>query len=57
MRSISFDAEGTLLAVGFKDGQISLVEFSKEKGSLTDIQKTRERNAAITCIRYSDSNR
>ncbi|CAF0987237.1 unnamed protein product [Adineta ricciae] len=53
VRSISFDGDGTLLAVGFKDGQISLVEFSREKRSLTDIQKTRERNAAITCIRFS----
>jgi hypothetical protein len=52
IRSVSFDAEGTLLAVGFKDGQISLLAFSMEKKELTDIAKTRERNAAITCVRY-----
>ncbi|CAF0858738.1 unnamed protein product [Adineta steineri] len=54
IRSVSFDCDGTLLAVGFKDGQISLVDFSMEKKSLTDgNKKTRERNAAITCIRFS----
>jgi hypothetical protein len=52
IRSVSFDAEGTLLAVGFKDGQISLVGFSIEKKELPDIAKSRERNAAITCVRY-----
>jgi len=52
IRSVAFDCEGTLLAVGFKDGQISLVEFSMEKKSLNDVYKTRERNAAITCVRY-----
>ncbi|CAF4349901.1 unnamed protein product, partial [Adineta steineri] len=54
IRSVSFDCDGTLIAVGFKDGQISLVDFSMEKKSLTDgNKKTRERNAAITCIRFS----
>jgi WD40 repeat protein len=52
IRSVSFDCEGNLLAVGFKDGQISLVEFSMEKKTLTDVIKTRERNAPIVCIRY-----
>lgn len=51
IRSVAFDAEGTLLAVGFKDGQIALIEFSFENKKLTDITKTRERNAAITCVR------
>ena len=53
IRSVSFDDEGRLLAVGFKDGQISLVEFSMEKKTLIDIVKTRERNAPIVCIRFS----
>ncbi|UJR16486.1 hypothetical protein I4U23_003389 [Adineta vaga] len=53
VRSVSFDTEGTLLAVGFKDGQISLVKFSIETRTLTDLQKTRERNAAIACISFS----
>jgi WD40 repeat protein len=53
IRSVSFDVEGTLLAVGFKDGQISLVSFSMEKKELIDLAKTRERNAPITCVRYS----
>jgi hypothetical protein len=52
IRSVSFDAEGTLLAVGFKDGQISLIAFSVEQKSLSDVVKTRERNAPIVCIRY-----
>jgi hypothetical protein len=52
IRSVAFDCEGTSLAVGFKDGQISLVEFSMEKKSLNDVHKTRERNAAITCVKY-----
>lgn len=53
IRSVAFDIEGTLLAVGFKDGQISLVSFSMEKKELNDLAKTRERNAPITCVRYS----
>ncbi|CAF1944366.1 unnamed protein product [Rotaria magnacalcarata] len=53
IRSISFHADGNLLAVGFQDGQISLVGFSKEKKELTEIDKTRERNAAIVCVRFS----
>jgi hypothetical protein len=52
IRSVSFDAEGTLIAVGFKDGQISLMRFSLENAQLTDAYKTRERNAAILCVRY-----
>jgi hypothetical protein len=52
IQSVSFDAEGTLIAVGFKDGQISLMHFSLEDKQLTDAFKTRERNAAILCIRY-----
>jgi hypothetical protein len=52
IRSVSFDVEGTLLAVGFKDGQISLVGFSMEKKELNDLAKTRERNAPIVCVRY-----
>lgn len=51
IRSVSFDAEGNHLVVGFKDGQISLLVFSEEKRELSDIFKTRERNAAILCIR------
>jgi WD40 repeat protein len=53
IRSVSFDSEGTLLAVGFKDGQISLLGFSAENKQFTDLHKTRERCAAITCVRYS----
>ncbi|CAF3682759.1 unnamed protein product [Rotaria sp. Silwood1] len=53
IRSVSFDVEGTLLAIGFKDGQIGLVGFSKEKKELIGVDKTRERNAAITCVRFS----
>lgn len=51
IRSISFDGKGNLIAVGFKDGQISLVVFSKDNKDLDDVFKTRERNAAIVCIR------
>jgi len=51
IRSISFDIEGNLLAVGFRDGQISLVAFSSENGKLEDRAKTRERNAPILCVR------
>ena len=56
IRSVSFDVEGNSLAVGFKDGQISLVNFSIETKGLTEIDKTRERNAAITCVRYARQN-
>jgi hypothetical protein len=51
IRSLSFDSEGTLLAVGFKDGQIAILQFSLEKKALEDLAKTRERNTAITCVR------
>ena len=51
IRSVSFNVDGTMLAVGFKDGQISLVKFSAEKKELLDKLKTRERNAPITCVR------
>ena len=51
IRSISFDAEGNLIAVGSKDGQINLVAFNETKKELDDVFKTRERNAAIICIR------
>lgn len=51
IRSVSFDAEGNHIVVGFKDGQISLLVFSEEKRELHDVFKTRERNAAIVCIR------
>ena len=51
IRSVSFNGQGTLLAVGFRDGLISLVTFSAEKKELTDVAKTRERNSPITCIR------
>jgi WD40 repeat protein len=52
IRSVSFDGDGTLIAVGFKDGQISLLGFSIEKKEFSDIFKTRERAVGITCIRY-----
>lgn len=52
IRSVSFNPDGSLIAVGFKEGQISLVKFSVENRTLTEIDKTRERNAAILCIRY-----
>lgn len=51
IRSISFNVQGTLIAVGFKDGLISLVSLSVEKRELIDVAKTRERSAPITCIR------
>ncbi|CAF1210286.1 unnamed protein product [Rotaria sordida] len=53
IRSISFNPDGNLLAVGFKDGQVSLVNYSVENKELTEIIKTRERNAAILCVRFS----
>ena len=49
IRSVSFSGDGESLAVGFRDGQISFVRFAEKK--LTDVSKTRERNAAITCVR------
>ena len=52
IRSVSFNVKGTLLAVGFIDGLISLVSFSIEKKELLDVAKTRERNKPITCVRY-----
>ena len=51
VRSVAFNVDGTLLAVGFKDGQISLVKFTAEKKELLDKLKTRERNVPITCVR------
>ncbi|UJR29986.1 hypothetical protein I4U23_017533 [Adineta vaga] len=53
IRSVAFDGEGTLIAVGCKDGQISLVTFSAEEKKLTDVYKSRERSAAIVCIKFS----
>lgn len=51
IRSVAFDSDGTLIAVGCKDGQISLVTFSAEEKKLVDVHKTRERSAAILCIK------
>jgi len=51
IRSVAFDGEGTSIAVGCKDGQISLLIFSPEEKKLTDVFKTRERSAAILCIK------
>ncbi|CAF3456731.1 unnamed protein product [Rotaria socialis] len=53
IRSVSFDPSGDILAVGYKDGQISLVNFSIDKKELIETRKTRERNAAILCVRFS----
>ncbi|CAF1609867.1 unnamed protein product [Rotaria magnacalcarata] len=53
IRSVSFDPSGDILAVGYKDGQISLVNFSIDKKELIEARKTRERNAAILCVRFS----
>ncbi|CAF1543885.1 unnamed protein product, partial [Adineta ricciae] len=53
IRSVAFDGEGTLIAVGCRDGQISLVTYSPEEKKLTDVYKSRERSAAIICIKFS----
>ena len=51
IRSVAFDGEGTLIAVGCRDGQISLVTYSPDEKKLTDVYKSRERSAAIICIK------
>ncbi|CAF2961159.1 unnamed protein product [Rotaria sp. Silwood2] len=53
IRSVSFNPDGNLLAVGFTDGQISLVTYSLENKQLVETTKTRERNTAILCLRFS----
>lgn len=52
IRSVSFRGDGNVLAVGFKDGQVSLVTFSRGNEDLPELDKTRERSTPILCVRY-----
>jgi hypothetical protein len=51
IRSVSFNNQGSLIAVGFIDGQISLLKFTLDNRQLSDMFKTRERNASIIGLR------